>query len=205
MENPMGFAHFLANADFVARGVLALMLLASIGTWTLIVTKGFRLWRVYRKSSAFLSAFWAAPNLEAVAARIRESGAGEPFSHLVHHGFTAIEQNNRRQRGEARLLGEGGSVGAAQLGAVVTDVVSDWSTGQVDWVGRVVTVRASRSGDALTVRARVDEEPWRLVRLAPIDPTLSWSAGPMTCGPSRAGLTVRFTSWTTGPADTTLH
>ena len=95
--------------------------------------------------------------------------------------------------------------GAAQLGAVVTSVVSDWSTGEVDWVGRTVTVRASRSGDALTVRARVDEEPWRLVRLAPIDPTLPWSAGPMTCGPSRAGLTVRFTSWTTGPADTTLH
>ena len=95
--------------------------------------------------------------------------------------------------------------GTAQLGAVVTSVVSDWSTGEVDWVGRTVTVRASRSGDALTVRARVDEEPWRLVRLAPIDPTLPWSAGPMTCGPSRAGLTVRFTSWTTGTADTTLH
>ena len=95
--------------------------------------------------------------------------------------------------------------GAAQLGAVVTDVVSDWSTGQVDWVGRVVTVRASRDGDALTVRARVDDEPWRLVRLAPIDPARAWSAGPMVCAPSRAGLTIRFTSWTTGPADTTLH
>lgn len=95
--------------------------------------------------------------------------------------------------------------GAAQLGAVVTDVVSDWSTGVVDWVGRRVTVRASRSGDALTVRARVDEEPWRLVRLAPLDPALPWYAGPMVCGPSRAGLTVRFTSWTTGPADTALH
>ena len=66
MENPMGFAHFLAQSDFVARGVLALMLLASIGTWTLIATKSFRLWRVQRQSASFLSAFWAAPNLEAV-------------------------------------------------------------------------------------------------------------------------------------------
>ena len=95
--------------------------------------------------------------------------------------------------------------GAAQLGAVVTSVVSDWSTGEVDWVGRVVTVRASRAGDALTVRARVDDGPWRLVRLAPVDPTRDWYAGPMVCAPSRAGLTIRFTSWTTGPADTTLH
>ncbi len=104
MENPMGFAHFLAQSDFVARGVLALMLLASIGTWTLIATKGFRLWRVQRQSASFLSAFWAAPNLEAVAARIRENGANEPFSHLVHHGFTAIEQNNRRQRGNGGTM-----------------------------------------------------------------------------------------------------
>lgn len=99
MENPMGFAHFLSNADSVARFVLALMLLASIGTWYLIVTKGSRALRMRRRSEFFLEAFWAAPNLEAVASRIREEGANEPFSHLVHHGFTAIEQHNRCQVG----------------------------------------------------------------------------------------------------------
>ena len=99
MENPMGFAHFLSNADGVARFVLALMLLASIGTWYLIVTKGVRVFRMRRKSEAFLDAFWDAPNLEAVASRIRESGTTEPFSHLVHHGFTAIEQQQRHKSG----------------------------------------------------------------------------------------------------------
>lgn len=102
MENPMGFAHFLSNADGVARFVLALMLLASIGTWYLIVTKGSRLFRMRRRSDAFLRAFWAAPNLEAVASSIRENGTTEPFSHLVHHGFTAIEQHNRCQNGGVR-------------------------------------------------------------------------------------------------------
>ncbi|HET7900882.1 MAG TPA: DUF1349 domain-containing protein [Candidatus Nanopelagicales bacterium] len=95
--------------------------------------------------------------------------------------------------------------GAAQLGAVVTSQLSDWSTGQVAWAGRLVTVRVSRDGDALTVRGRVDEEPWRLVRVAPIDGSLPWRAGPMTCAPTRAGLTIRFTRWTVGPADTALH
>ena len=97
MENPMGFAHFLSHSDAIARVVLALILLASIGTWYLIVVKGLRALRMHRRSEAFLADFWAAPNLEAVAAKIRENGAGEPFSHLVHHGFTAIEQHNRRQ------------------------------------------------------------------------------------------------------------
>ena len=95
--------------------------------------------------------------------------------------------------------------GALQLGAVVTSGVSDWSTGEVPWVDRLVTVRASRDGDAITIRARVDDEPWRLVRLAPIDPTRGWRAGPMVCAPTRAGLTVRFTRWSVGDADAALH
>ena len=70
------------------------------------------------------------------------------------------------------------SDGVAQLGAVVTHRTSDWSVAPVpEWVGRVVTVRASRSGDAVTVRARVDDEPLRLVRLAWLDPAARVSAG----------------------------
>ena len=95
MENPMGFAHFISNADGVARFILTVMLLASIGTWYLIVAKGVRIFGLLRRSAAFLDDFWAAPSLEAVATRLRERGAVDPFSHLLHHGFTAIEQHNR--------------------------------------------------------------------------------------------------------------
>ena len=98
------------------------------------------------------------------------------------------------------------SDGVESLGAVVTQGTSDWSLSPVpDWPGRLVTVRGSRSGDALTVRARVDTEPWRLVRVAPLDPDATASAGPFCCAPSRADLTVHFTSWRRTPADTTLH
>ena len=95
MEPTLGFSHFLSQADGVARFVLGIMLIASLGTWYLIFTKGAQLFSMRRKSQAFLAAFWDAPNLEAVAARIRENGTDEPFSHLVHHGFTAIEQHKR--------------------------------------------------------------------------------------------------------------
>ena len=30
-------------------------------------------------------------------------------------------------------------------------------------------------------------------------------AGPYCCAPTRAGLVVRFTNWSTGPADASLH
>ncbi|WP_138759924.1 DUF1349 domain-containing protein [Modestobacter altitudinis] len=98
------------------------------------------------------------------------------------------------------------SDGALQLGAVVTLGRSDWSVAPVPgWAGRRVTVRASRDGDAVTVRARVHDEPFRLVRLAPFPAGATVLAGPYCCAPTRAGLVVRFRRWTTGPADTALH
>ena len=96
--------------------------------------------------------------------------------------------------------------GDAQLGAVVTRQVSDWSVAPVgDWFNELVTVRASLSGDAVTIRARVGSGAWRLVRVAPWPTGFAARAGPMICAPTRAGLTVRFTNWLVGPADTELH
>ncbi|MGW1061975.1 DUF1349 domain-containing protein [Micromonospora rubida] len=98
------------------------------------------------------------------------------------------------------------SDGQPQVGAVVTREFSDWSVAPVpDWSGRDVTVRVSRGGDALTVRARAGGEPWRLVRVAPLAPDAVATAGPYCCAPSRAGLVVRFTGWRRGPADAALH
>ncbi|MDD5328490.1 MAG: MotA/TolQ/ExbB proton channel family protein [Sulfuricella sp.] len=99
MEQTLGFAHFLTHADGVARFILGVMLIMSAGTWYLIATKGAHLFRMRRKSRSFLDAFWEASNLEAVAGRIRETGATDPFSHLLHHGFTAIEQHGRCKNG----------------------------------------------------------------------------------------------------------
>lgn len=96
--------------------------------------------------------------------------------------------------------------GLLQLGAVVTRDVSDWSVAPVpDWAGQEVRVRASRRGDAVTIRARAGAEPWRLVRLAPLplgEPVL---AGAYCCAPQRPALQVRFTTWQVGPADVALH
>lgn len=96
--------------------------------------------------------------------------------------------------------------GHPQLGAVVTNPVSDWSVASVDaWHGRRVRVRVSRSGDALTIRAGLDGDDLSLVRLAPFPADARAAAGPFTCAPTRAGLEVRFHEWASGPADEALH
>ena len=96
--------------------------------------------------------------------------------------------------------------GALGLGAVVTQERSDWSVGHVpDWIDTSIRVRLSRTNDAVTIRARTDHDTWRLVRLAPIDPDRHWRAGPYAASPSRAGLSVRFHSWTVVTPDEAIH
>ncbi len=96
--------------------------------------------------------------------------------------------------------------GAPQVGAVVTHTTSDWSASPVEeWTGLVVTIRASRDGDAVTVRARAGDGPWRLLRVAHLDPDLVVGAGIFCAAPTRANLRVTFTGYSRGPADASLH
>lgn len=96
--------------------------------------------------------------------------------------------------------------GVPTLGAVVTHDTSDWSLASVpDWAGRFVTIRASRDGDAVTIRARVDDEPFALVRVAHFAPDLEAEAGIFCAAPSRSGLHVKFSDFVRGPADESLH
>ena len=93
-----------------------------------------------------------------------------------------------------------------QLGAVVTDGMSDWSLAPVpDWLNRRILIRVSRSGDALTIRAAVDGGEFQLVRVVPFAPGLVAQAGPLVCAPTRAGLTISLHAWRITEPDVALH
>lgn len=96
--------------------------------------------------------------------------------------------------------------GVLGLGAVVTHGSSDWSIGAVpEWNSRPITIRLSRDTASVTVRARVEDEPFRLVRVAWTPEHAIAAAGPMLCAPTRAGLEIRFQRWSRGAADAALH
>lgn len=103
----MGFAHFITHADGVARTILVAMLLASVASWYLILTKavGIRITRV--RSRRFLDFFWNAPSLDEVAAHVEKDHPREPFSHLAYHGLVASRHHARHG---ANKLDEAGSV-----------------------------------------------------------------------------------------------
>lgn len=96
--------------------------------------------------------------------------------------------------------------GRCQLGAVVTDGMSDWSLAPVpDWIARRVTVRVSRDGTAITVRAGLTGGELQLVRVVPFAAELDAQAGPLVCAPTRAGLEVPLHSWRRTEPDADLH
>ena len=98
------------------------------------------------------------------------------------------------------------SDGIPQVGAVVTHEVSDWSVAPVpEWIDREITVRLSRSGDAVTIRARAGDEPFRLIRVAPLNEAETVAVGPFCASPTRAGFTATFTRWVVTDADASLH
>ena len=106
MENTLGFAHFLAHSDGVARCVLTLMALMSIGTWYLIVVKTARLIALRRKSRAFLDAFAAAASLD----DLPPGDADEPFARVLHQGRAAVVRT-ADSAGKVRSLAAFGTPG----------------------------------------------------------------------------------------------
>ena len=102
----MGVAHFLAQSDTVGKTILVLLLLMSVTTWYLIVTKAWTWILVRRRTRRFLDIFWNSPSLQAVATHLEEQHPDEPFSHLAWH---AIVSSRHHQRHGANKLNESGS------------------------------------------------------------------------------------------------
>lgn len=106
MDMQPGVAHFLAHADAFGRFLLALLLVMSVTTWFLILSKGASVAVTRVRSRRFLAAFWSAPSLAHVHERLRAGGgADNPFAELALEGLTAVGQH--RRRGGARLIEAG--------------------------------------------------------------------------------------------------
>ncbi len=99
-------AAFLSQTDSVGRAIVAVLLLMSVATWYLIITKTMQTIAMRRRSARFLESFWNAPSLQAVATHLEEHHPDEPFSHLAWHAIVAGRHHERHGAGK---LNEAGS------------------------------------------------------------------------------------------------
>ncbi|MGH8727721.1 MAG: MotA/TolQ/ExbB proton channel family protein [Burkholderiales bacterium] len=88
----LGFAHFLAQTDALAKTVLALLLAMSIASWYLILTKAFAALWARRRSAKFLKIFWTVGNVDAVARELAHQNPRESYSRLTSRALSARER-----------------------------------------------------------------------------------------------------------------
>lgn len=94
----VGIASFLSQTDGVGKTILVLLLLLlmSMATWVLIVTKAIQFVLMRRRSVSYLKAFWNAPSLQAVGNHLDEHQPVEPFSHLIWLGLAAVRHHQQQ-------------------------------------------------------------------------------------------------------------
>ena len=88
-----GIASFLAQTDGIAKAIIVALVLMSVATWYLIITKTVQTLMTRRRTQKFLQFFWDAPSLQAVATRLEQQHPDEPFSHLTWHAIVAARHH----------------------------------------------------------------------------------------------------------------
>src|SRR3978361_331233 len=94
----LGLGHFIAQADVVGKTLLAILVLMSIVSWAIVLLKGATLLARRRRSESFLTFFWNATSLDAVAREIATHGARDPFAPLAAVAIPAVMGYNGSTR-----------------------------------------------------------------------------------------------------------
>ena len=100
-SSALGFSHFIAQSDIVARVLLVVLVAMSAISWYLIVSKGIAQVVRQKRSAKFLAFFWSATSLDAVQNELNVHGVNEPFGHLTAHALHA--QAHHARFGASRL------------------------------------------------------------------------------------------------------
>jgi len=92
VDNPYGLDALWRQGDYVARGTLLILLIMSMGSWYVIVSKLFEQYRLMRQAQA------ARKTLSAAASAldgVKEVEDGNPFRLIAESGAQALEDHKR--------------------------------------------------------------------------------------------------------------
>jgi biopolymer transport protein ExbB len=89
--NPYGLGALWKNGDFVARFVLILLVIMSMGSWYIMITKFFEQLRANRRAKHADEQLWSAPSLAEGVKRLDESS---PFRFIAETAVEAGEHHD---------------------------------------------------------------------------------------------------------------
>jgi biopolymer transport protein ExbB len=99
----LGFAHFLTQIDGMGKTVLGVLLVLSVASWYLILTRALANTLAQRRADAFLQRFWQASSLPEARAALGPQPADNAFALLVQKSLDALADG-----GNASLVTAGG-------------------------------------------------------------------------------------------------
>ena len=90
VSNPYGLDALWAQGDFVARGTLLALVIMSIGTWYILVTKLIEQSKLFLQAKAANKGFWKAGTVADGLATLSDAS---PFHFVASSGLQAIEHH----------------------------------------------------------------------------------------------------------------
>lgn len=90
-SNPYGLGALWANGDFVARFVLLVLVVMSMGSWYIMITKFVEQARAGRRAKSADAQLWSAPSL---AVGVAELDDNSPFRFIAQTGLEAAEHHD---------------------------------------------------------------------------------------------------------------
>jgi biopolymer transport protein ExbB len=91
VSNPYGLGALWQNGDFVARFVLCLLVVMSMGSWYIMVTKFFEQFRANRRAKSADQQLWSAPSLAEGVKLLEEAS---PFRFIAETAIDAGEHHD---------------------------------------------------------------------------------------------------------------
>jgi len=90
VENPFGF-QAVWNGGFVPRATLIILLLMSMGSWYIIITKLIDQMKIFKQAKETNAKFWKASSIAAGSATLTE---GSPFRFIAETGTKATQHHD---------------------------------------------------------------------------------------------------------------
>ncbi len=90
VDNPYGIEALWRGSDMVAKGTLVILIIMSMGTWYIIITKLYEQSKIGQAARKADKEFWNAPSVKEGASRLK---AGSPFRFIAESGLEASDKH----------------------------------------------------------------------------------------------------------------
>jgi biopolymer transport protein ExbB len=90
VDNPYGLGALWAQGDFVSRGTLILLVIMSMGSWYILITKLYESLKMSREAKMAQKTFFRSSNLSTAVESLKEGGA---FRFIADSGIEASEHH----------------------------------------------------------------------------------------------------------------